>query len=163
MWIEAEKKNTDNKKTIRRKKSTKEKNTIYKLLPKRALTDLDISRFATNVLKLSNFRGVFMLDTLPIDSGPLYRENAIVNFNRSTEPGSHWVAYKKKGRYVSYFDSYGDLPPPPELVTYLRGRNSVDKIEYNVERYQKGGYNCGHLCLKFLSNTLPRHINRLSL
>ena len=97
------KKNTDNKKTMRRKKSTKEKNTIDKLLPKRALTDLDISRFATNVFDLSNSRGVFMLDTLPIDSGPLYRENAIVNFNRSTEPGSHWVAYKKKGRYVSYF------------------------------------------------------------
>ena len=51
-----------------------------------------------------------MLDTLPIDSGPLYRGNATVNFNLSAEPGSHKVAFKKKGLYVSYFDSYGDLP-----------------------------------------------------
>ena len=130
IWIEANK-----------KKSLKESK-IDELLPKRGLTDIEISRFAINVLKLPNFRGVFMLDELPIGSGPLYRENAIVNLNRSTEPGSHWVAYKKRGCNASYFDSYGDLCPPSELVAYLRERNTVDQIEYNVERYQNDRCNC---------------------
>ena len=88
-----------------------------------------------------------MIDDLPKD-GPHYRESAIVNLDRMTGPGTHWVAYKKRGRRVLYFDSYGNLPPPPELVTYLVG---VDKIEYNPKRYQMSSYNCGHLCLKFLS------------
>ena len=44
-----------------RNKSVKE-NKIDELLPKRALTGIEISRYAINILKLLNFRGVFMLD-----------------------------------------------------------------------------------------------------
>ena len=94
-----------------------------------------------------------MKDKLPAD-GPKYREDGVLNFNGSSESGRHWVAYKKRGRRALYFDSYGDLSPPPELVTYLSRKNSTDKIEYNDISYQSGGYNCGHLCLKFLSNTI---------
>jgi hypothetical protein len=42
-----------------------------------------------------------------------------------------WVAYKKRGNKVIYFDSFGDLQPPTDLVTYL----NVDEIKYNPERY----------------------------
>jgi hypothetical protein len=44
-----------------------------------------------------------------------------------------------------YLDSYGDAPPPKELVKYLGPKN----LFYNSERIQN--YNdqpvCGHLCL----------------
>ncbi|CAB0035058.1 unnamed protein product [Trichogramma brassicae] len=30
--------------------------------------------------------------------------------------GTHWVAYRKSGFKVIYFDSFGDLPPPRELM-----------------------------------------------
>lgn len=73
-------------------------------------------------------------------------ECGIVNLDSSAGPGTHWVAYCKKGTDVQYFDSFGNLRPPQEIVQYL-GKD----IKYNHSQYQN--YNssvCGHLCLKFL-------------
>lgn len=95
--------------------------------------------------KIPDFRGVFMSDTLP--EKPWKNEKAIVNYQSNKEPGSHWVAYVKKGKKVVYFDSFGNLKPFKELVKYFRGC----EIFYNHERLQDfGTYNCGHLCLAFL-------------
>lgn len=74
-------------------------------------------------------------------------ESGIVNLDDKEGPGTHWVAYKKQGCVVKYFDSYGDLRPPMEVLHYFRG----NKILYNDTQHQY--YNtivCGHLCLKFL-------------
>lgn len=87
-----------------------------------------------------------MRNNLPID-GPHYRESAIVNLDDKHGPGTHWVAYKKYGKNVTYFDSFGDLQPPIELILYW----NVDNVKYNYERFQKfNTFNCGHLCLEFL-------------
>lgn len=87
-----------------------------------------------------------MRDTLP-KSGPFYNESGIVNLNTNSQPGSHWVSYKKKGHKVAYFDSYGNLKPPIELQEYFRG----SQINYNHNSHQSyNSYNCGHLCLDFL-------------
>lgn len=80
-------------------------------------------------------------------NGPNRNESAIVNLDLSSGPGTHWVAYKKRGSTVTYFDSYGDLRPPVELQRYFRNC----KIIYNTDLYQFKSYNCGHLCLTFLS------------
>lgn len=92
-----------------------------------------------------------MRDNLPI-CGPHYNESAVVNLDGVDGPGTHWVAYKKRGHTVTYFDSFGDLPPPVELVMYFyRGVHAANKIMYNNDRQQQ--FNtvwCGHLCLKFL-------------
>lgn len=112
-------------------------------LPKRALTDVDIHKFAEN--NVEYFRGVFMRDTLP--QKPHYNESAVVNLDTRWGPGTHWVAYRKRASTVKYFDSFGDLPPPRELINYFGDAS----ITYNHDRYQKfNTYNCGHLCLKFL-------------
>ncbi|DAC80284.1 TPA_asm: adenain [Bos-associated insect adintovirus] len=114
-----------------------------KLLPQRPLTEIDIINFSKGI---SNFRGVFMRNQLP--TAPYKWESGIVNLDDCNGPGTHWVAYRKKGNQVEYFDSFGDLRPPLELQEYF-GCNS--KISYNYDRYQNyGTYNCGHLCLKFL-------------
>ena len=90
-----------------------------------------------------------MRDNLP--QTPFYREAAIVNLNTSSQSGSHWTAYKKQGNEVKYFDSFGQLPPCPELVGYLK--NCV--ITYNNKRYQNfNDQNCGQLCVYFLKNRL---------
>ena len=44
-------------------------------------------------LNIPNFCGVFMRDELL--KIPWQHECRIVNFNTSSEPGSHWVAYYK--------------------------------------------------------------------
>jgi len=90
------------------------------------------------------FRGVFMRDNLPKRVNNI--EAAIVNLDLSSGPGTHWVAYFKYNNDIEYFDSFGNLPPPKEIIQYL-GQN----IKYNHKRYQSFKQsNCGHHCVKFL-------------
>lgn len=86
-----------------------------------------------------------MRDNLP--KKPQNIECAVVNLDDINGPGSHWTTYFKKKQIVEYFDSFGNLPPPKELVQYLGNC----QINYNHKRFQKfNEKNCGHLCLKFL-------------
>lgn len=102
-------------------------------------------------LKIPHFKGVLMRNELKTMIPVRANECAIVNLQTDREPGSHWVAYRKHGNVVEYFDSFGSLPPPKELKDYFRGC----KIYYNYNRFQNyNSYNCGHLCLKFLYNSL---------
>lgn len=95
-----------------------------------------------------------MRDNLP--STPKVNECAVVNLDSSENPGTHWVAYAKFDNYCEYFDSFGDLKPPLELVNYLKKCN----IYYNYNKYQSfNSSNCGHLCLKFLNNFWKKHLN----
>ena len=47
-----------------------------------------------------------MRNKLPI-IGPYISESAIVNLDDKDGPGTHWVACKKIGNDVEYFDSFG--------------------------------------------------------
>jgi hypothetical protein len=97
------------------------------------------------MLKIPHFIGVFSRDKLP--RCPKQIESAIVNLDIEDGTGTHWVAYRKIGKTVEYYDSFGNIPPPKELQTYLNGC----EIIYNYDRHQKyNTENCGHLCLKFL-------------
>lgn len=99
---------------------------------------------------IKNFRGIFMRNSLP--RRPFFKECAILNLDDKEGDGTHWVAFKKRGNEVSYFNSFGALPPPRELVKYL-GKNV--RISYNKRRYQSFRSNkCGLLCVKFLKNLL---------
>lgn len=93
-----------------------------------------------------------MRDELP--KYPYKNECGIVNLDSSKNPGSHWVAYAKCSDYVEYFDSYGNLKPPKELIKYLGS-----KINYNYENIQGNHpYKCGHLCLIFLTDFWNKHL-----
>lgn len=88
-----------------------------------------------------------MRDALP-RTPPDVNESAIINLDSSSNCGSHWTAFVKKNNIVLYFDSYGNLPPPFELVKYF-GRGI--QIRYNHNSFQSyDSYTCGHWCLKFL-------------
>ena len=90
-----------------------------------------------------------MLNKLPKSSNK--NECGIVNLDIDSGSGTHWVAYRKRGKNCEYFDSFGDLQPPIEIRKYLNSKT----IKYNYIKYQK--FNtiiCGHLCLKFLYNFL---------
>lgn len=93
-----------------------------------------------------------MRDILPA-RGPRRHEAAIFNLDSIHGLGTHWVAYRKDNSDVTYYDSFGDLPPPVELVQYLQtGSEAAKNIYYTYDRQQKfGTVLCGHLCLKFLS------------
>lgn len=87
-----------------------------------------------------------MRDGLP--PKPWKNESVIVNLDSKRGTGTHWVAYRKLGNRVYYFDSFGDLRPPVELIKYFGPGIAV---EYNYNRKQTfDSVVCGHLCLKFL-------------
>lgn len=87
-----------------------------------------------------------MRDRLP--TSPRSTECGIINLDDFDGTGTHWVCYYKKKQSVYYFDSFGNLKPPLELINYLGSRVT---ILYNYKRYQS--YDtviCGHLCIQFL-------------
>lgn len=57
-----------------------------------------------------------MRDSLP--HSVHVNECAIINLDSISGPGTHWVCYKKLGSLVEYFDSFGNLRPPIELIKY---------------------------------------------
>ena len=116
-------------------------------IPNKALSNVDIIHYK-DVLKIPNFRGVFMRDELP--KKPHKTECGIVNFNMSDESGSHWVAYYKNIDRI-YFDSYGQVILD-ELKHYLKTDNENEKdklvIQRNTDIVQDFNTKiCGHLCL----------------
>lgn len=112
-------------------------------LPNRPLTDWDIMKHTQNI---PHFRGVFMRDKLP--KKPLKKECGVINLDSYYNSGTHWVAYVKYNDYVEYFDSFGDLKPPKNFITYIG-----DNINYNYRSVQTfDSFKCGHLCIEFLNN-----------
>lgn len=93
-----------------------------------------------------------MIDTLP--NTIFKNETGIVNLDSIFGPGTHWVCYRKRGNIIDYFDSFGNLRPPIELIRYFQSsRQKPIKIYYNYNRYQSlNAVNCGHLCLSFLNS-----------
>ncbi|XP_068991491.1 uncharacterized protein [Neodiprion pinetum] len=85
------------------------------------------------------------------ENGLRKHELAIINLDHEDGPGTHWVAYKKPDNNIDYFDSFGNLQPPSDLIKYL----GVGSVEYEHERYRDcDTFECGHLCPKFLTATV---------
>ena len=119
------------------------------MLPNKPLSNLELED-AEKRLKISSFRGVFLLDKLP--RKPTKKECGIVNFDKSGGPGTHWVAWYKKGKTKIYFDNYC-VQPPIEVVKYLK-----KWIHYNTDQLQPAGeVFCGHLCLYVLKELSAGH------
>ena len=123
------------------------------------LTNLDIVLY-TDILKIPNFRGVFMRDELPRTIKPI--ECGIMNFNTHDQSGSHWVCYAKRGRNRTYFDSFGQITPlemQKYLKTKLEFQNNTPVIERNTDIVQRPNTSiCGHLCLFVLTSLMREHL-----
>lgn len=78
-------------------------------------------------------------------------ECAVINLDNTHGVGTHWVCYRKSDTNVFYYDSYGNLRPPLELMQYFNSGETDVKVQYNYERQQAfDSVLCGHLCLRFL-------------
>lgn len=90
-----------------------------------------------------------MREMLP--DAPWDVECGVLNLGDLFSNGTHWTCYLKNGNRKIYFDSYGDVRPPIELVAYL----GSDGLCYNTERIQNFGDPpiCGHLCLEVLKRS----------
>lgn len=116
---------------------------LSKIPKNRPLNELDIQKFARHI---PFFIGTRMRDEFQdMKCQPI--EAAVVNLNLSTEPGSHWVTYYKIFDEVFYYDSFGNLPPPEELIKYF-GKCEIFYNHAQMQQYHQ--VNCGALCLQFL-------------
>ena len=79
---------------------------------------------AVQHLKIPNFRGVCLRDTLP--KRPNQKECGILNLDSSNGRGTHWVAWFKNKDDKYYFDSYG-VQPPNEAKEKYRGVFEIQK------------------------------------
>ena len=112
------------------------------ILENKPLSNIELIDAARKI-RIPNFRGVFLRDTLP--SQPRKIECGILNLDDTSGSGSHWVAWSKNKNKKYYFDSFG-LQPPVELCSYLKS-----PIFYNTEQIQpRDQVICGHLCLHVL-------------
>lgn len=117
----------------------------------RPLTNVDITHIVEQTCLKDIFRGAFSRDeltTLKKHSTCNRVEAGIINLSTRHEKGTHWTAWFKHPNNVAcYYDSFGDLLPPTELVSYLTNCN----IYYNIERDQQfNSVICGQLCLCFI-------------
>lgn len=136
---------------LQRKVNKKPKQRQARLRSSGATTGIQLERACRSI---PHFKGVFMRDGL-LWRTPRTNECAIVNLDDSYGPGTHWVAYIKKQNRVEYFDSFGNLRPPLELIEYFNrgggGDGGLVTIVYNYEALQHyDTSNCGQLCVKFL-------------
>ena len=118
-------------------------------LPNKPLNNFELED-AVKKLKIPSFSGVFLLDTLP--KKPNKKECGIVNVNKSSGPGTHWVTWYKNGKNKIYLDSYG-VKPPVKVIQYL-GK----PMHYNTDQVQLAEQVfCGHLCLYILKELSAGH------
>lgn len=108
------------------------------------LTNLDIEQL---VKGNQHFLGCFSRDTIP-KLEYKKRWSMIVNLNKSTQPGSHWVALynNPNHKHQYYFDSFG--APPPIEIERLK---LFKPIAYNVSQIQDlNSSACGYYCIAFI-------------
>ena len=91
------------------------------------------------------------------------RVGIIYNLDKHNQPGSHWVAVyidMKRDKDISYYDSYGELPPPAIAQFLVDTYNKLDKrgvkmkVGYNQRRHQMGGSECGMYSMNYIINRL---------
>ena len=127
----------------------------------RGLTNIELHAYARK-LKIQNFRGIFMRNTIPSRVNPI--ECGIVNFNLSDQSGSHWVCYFKQGvNQRIYFDSFGQVTLD-ELQIYLKTRREYEMDESVIQRntdivQHVNTHVCGHLCLLVLTLLTREHLS----
>ena len=126
-------------------------------IPRTELTGEDIYKLVDK-LRITNFRGVYCSDEIPDRTEILEEECAILNFQKHTQGGTHWVAWYRNGSDIVYYDSYGGIPPP-DLTLYLK---PYGWIKRSILVTQRGPTECGGLCLYVLQAlTRGRHYGQI--
>ena len=95
-----------------------------------------------------NFIGVFARDQLP--NKIKFPSSFIINTEKSTEPGEHWLAvYYDKNGTCDFFDPLGFSPKYYKIDDYLK--DTSRKYFYNTQQMQ-GIFSkfCGHYCILFI-------------
>ncbi|GBN06781.1 hypothetical protein AVEN_268923-1 [Araneus ventricosus] len=100
------------------------------------------------------FSGIFASDTIPM----LKEKSAIVvNADKSSEPGSDWLAFYQEADNVEFFYSYGN---PPEFYgpRFQDFTSNYSSVYWNSTTLQSLTSNvCGAYCIYFILKRCQGH------
>ena len=99
------------------------------------------------ILFKSKFKGVFPSDKIPVLNH--LKSYAILNLDRSTEPGSHWVAIATDGNKTYLYDSFGRKGTKIIPSLYKSGNGRIIQTDDDIEQ-KESETNCGARSLAFL-------------
>lgn len=114
--------------------------------------------------KVKNFLGVFSCDTLPRNVPS--KCGLIVNTDKSSGPGEHWVAIFIENNVGEYFDSFGLPPLVPEILKFLE--NCCQSWYFNQTQFQGINHSsCGQFAVLYLlvrlnNSTLNNYLEMFS-
>ncbi len=93
------------------------------------------------------FHGVYMRDTIPRTFNST-RPYGIINLDRTTELGSHWIAVAfQQPHHLLVYDSFGALHKTPRELVALYGKSTVTDPDAEQRLDEK---NCGARCMAWL-------------
>ncbi|KAI1302115.1 hypothetical protein HDE_02631 [Halotydeus destructor] len=81
-----------------------------------------------------------------IDNGTI-----IVNLDKSTDPGSHWVSLTIKPNKIEYFDPLGLPPLHLEIYELLEGK-TLKFLDTPLQSYKLNSDACGYFCALYVKS-----------
>ena len=106
------------------------------------LTNFEIQAYYQNEPR---FNGVYSRDNFlhKIKDGAY-----VINLDKYSDIGTHWVSSYVNNKTVTYFDSFGVEHIPKEIKKYINNKNIIANI-FRVQPYDSEM--CGYFCIGFIN------------
>ena len=104
------------------------------------LTNFEIQKYYQNEPR---FNGVYSGDNLPKIKGGVF----VINLDKYSNIGTHWVALYVRNNDIAYFDSFGVEHIPEETKAFIGNKNIQTKI-FRIQTYDS--IMCGYFCIGFI-------------
>ena len=104
------------------------------------LTNFEIQKYYQNEPR---FNGVYSRDNLPKIKVGVF----VINLDKYSNIGTHWVALYVRNNDIAYFDSFGVEHIPEETKAFIGNKNIQKKI-FRIETYDS--IMCGYFCIGFI-------------
>jgi hypothetical protein len=139
----------------KRSQAEKEANAFYEKIFKRIVVPMignkttymsELEKAGAKLLKIK-FKGVFASDKIPRLNN--LKSYAILNLDRSNEPGSHWIAIARKDGITYMYDSFGRHGSQIIPTLYHSGNGRIINTDPDPEQ-QEHETNCGARSLAWL-------------
>ena len=128
------------------------------MIPTHPLTNFEIQAYYQNEPR---FNGVYSRDNLndKIKDGAY-----VINLDKYSDIGTHWVALYVNNKTVTYFDSFGVDHIPKEIEKFIGNKNMIANI-FRIQEYDS--IMCGYFCIEFIDfmfngNSLTDFTNLIS-
>ena len=104
------------------------------------LTNFEIQKYYQNEPR---FNGVFSRDNLQKIKDGAY----MINLDKYSDIGTHWLALHVNNNYITYFDSFGVEHISKEIKEFVKNKNITANI-FRIQAYDS--VMCRYFCIGFI-------------